>query len=328
LYINEKIIGGMMGLDKKYRPTKLEEVVGQKSVVNTLKTKSKVNEIPHAMIFHGPSGVGKTTLARIVASLLDAPDVLEVDGASYTGVDDMRDIANYLKYPSLQGNKRKFLILDEAHMLSKNAWNSWLKMIEEPPEHVYFAFCTTEYSRVLDTIKTRCTSFKLNPIKDAEVKQTIKTIVQKENIKIEERFIDKVVTESRGSLRQAIVYLEQIKDAPVEEIDNILNTAIERDEVTMLCRYVVDEITNLDYKLFVQKINTVSHIDPESLKILIVGYMTQCIFKNEKASLYDAEWMAFMLDCMLQTDSRTMGGVISGLLKIYFDKWARKYAKK
>ena len=317
-----------MGLDKKYRPKVLDNVIGQNSVVKTLKTKFNNNTLPHAMIFHGPSGVGKTTLARVVASLLDAPDVLEIDGASYTGVDDMRDIANYLKYPSLQGNKRKFLILDEAHMLSKNAWNSWLKMIEEPPEHVYFAFCTTEYGRVIETIKTRCTVFKLNPIKASEIEACIKNIILTEGINLEERFISKIVTESKGSLRQAIVLLEQIMDVPVEEIDNVLNTAIERDEVTMLCRYIVDDVTNLDYKLFVQNINTVSHIDPESLRALIIGYMTQCIFKTEKATLYNAEWMYFMLNCMLETDPRTMGGVISGLLKIYFDKIKRILSKK
>src|SRR3989304_1453147 len=147
-----------MTLHTKYRPKHFEEVIGQIEIVKSLQNLIETGKMPKSFLFTGPSGTGKTTLARIIANKLgcDIQNIIEVDAATNTGVEDMRVLCEGLRYPAFGLTTVKVAIVDECQEISKSSWSSLLKIIEEPPSHLYFVFCTTEPSKVLDTIKTRC----------------------------------------------------------------------------------------------------------------------------------------------------------------------------
>jgi len=262
-------------LDKKYRPTELHQVIGQNETVNVLKDLYKDNKLPHSIIFAGPTGTGKTTLARIIAKLVDCEDILEIDGSTFTGKDDMTDIAVSLKFKSIIGNGKKLLILDEAHGLSTKAWNSWLKLVEEPPEHLYFVFCTTEFHKIIATIKNRCHTFKLKELTNYEMEVILKNVIEKENITLPKHSLSLLIKESYGCPRQALVYLSQVRKCiDFDAVASIIG-ATENSIGTMeLCRFLVGGGTEKQLSEMLIKIKDMS---PYSIKVNLSGYFISCV---------------------------------------------------
>jgi len=216
----------------KWRPTQLDEVVGQKSIVETLKQASINNDFAHAYILTGNHGCGKTSSARILASLMQCEnvvsgracgtckacktihagvclDVREMDGAANRGIDNAKALIEAAQW-SPQEFKKKIYILDEVHQLSKEAISALLKIMEEPPSYLVFILCTTEPNKILPTILSRCQRFNFSKISSKEIAQRLIFISKNENINIEEAAIDVISKMSRGSMRDAIGYLEQI----------------------------------------------------------------------------------------------------------------------
>ena len=175
---------------RKYRPASLEELVGQPDAVKLIQQQVKNNNLSHAYLFSGPRGVGKTSLARIIATTLGCDpvfDITEIDAASHNKVDDIRDLNDSINFiASSPGNKRVF-ILDEVHMLSNAASNAFLKTLEEPPAHVIFILATTEPDRVLETIKSRTTQIAFKRIRNEEIVETLTKIAKSEKIKFAKR---------------------------------------------------------------------------------------------------------------------------------------------
>jgi len=175
-----------MTLYNRYRPKSFEDIVGNESAINSLsKAISKKNH-SHAYMLTGPSGCGKTTVARIMAkTILGAGDmsINEINASSDRGIDTARDIIQQMRYNPSDGNVTVF-ILDEAHKLTNNFMNALLKAIEEPPEFVYFFICTTEPSKIITTIKNRCTEIKFKSLKIDELKEVIKRVCKLENVKL------------------------------------------------------------------------------------------------------------------------------------------------
>ena len=219
-------------LSLKYRPKVFEDLIGQEVVAETIINSIKSKKIPNAYLFTGIRGVGKTTIARIIAKSLNCSngldklcrddlcenckaisnsnhiDVLEMDAASKTGVDDVRDLIEFSRYGPTTANYKIFII-DEVHMLSKQAFNALLKTLEEPPEYLKFIFATTEIKKIPITVVSRCQRFDLPRIKSAELFEFIKKIKEKENGKVSDEAIKLIVKISEGSVRDALSLLDR-----------------------------------------------------------------------------------------------------------------------
>ena len=217
---------------RKWRPQTFEDVVGQDHVVTTLKNAIARNRIAHAYLFVGPRGTGKTSTARIFAKALnctDGPkvdfsltdpavqsiaegthlDVIEIDGASNNGVDQVRDLRDTARYSPAQG-KYKIYIIDEVHMLSTAAFNALLKTLEEPPPHVKFVFATTEVQKVLPTILSRCQRFDLKPIPTPLIVERLAKIAKAEKIKISDEALASIARMADGGMRDAQSIFDQM----------------------------------------------------------------------------------------------------------------------
>ena len=223
-------------LARKYRPRSFSELVGQESILNTISNSIESNRISQAYLFTGIRGVGKTTIARVLARTLNYtldnikyspsinleniglnceaimesrhPDVFEMDAASNTGIDNVREIINFAQTRPTMA-KYKIFIIDEVHMLSRQAFNGLLKILEEPPEHVIFIFATTEIEKIPVTILSRCQKFNLQRIDSEIMIKYVFDIAQKEKVEINEKSVQIICTASEGSMRDALSILDQ-----------------------------------------------------------------------------------------------------------------------
>src|SRR5437773_406488 len=226
---------------RKYRPQRFSDVVGQEHVTQTLSHAIEQKRIAHAYLFCGPRGTGKTTIARIFAKCLNctggpkvdfddadprcqeitegrALDVLEIDGASNNGVEQVRELRETCKYAPAS-MKFKIYIIDEVHMLSTAAFNALLKTLEEPPEHVKFMFATTDPEKVLPTILSRCQRYDLRRIPVKLIAEHLAAIAKKENVKIDAAALHAIARGAEGAMRDAESTLDQLISFCGEKIE-------------------------------------------------------------------------------------------------------------
>ena len=221
-----------MNLPVKYRPRRFSDVVNQEHVVRTLQNALRLGRIFRAYLFAGPRGVGKTTVARILAMALNcergpAPepcgecescrriasgtslDVVEIDGASNRGIDEIRNLKEQIRYPPAQ-SRFKVYIIDEVHMLTTEAFNALLKVLEEPPEYLVFMFATTDPHRIPKTVLSRVQRFDLRPLTPQDIAGRLREVAEAEGIDVEEEALLEIARRSEGSMRDALVMLEQL----------------------------------------------------------------------------------------------------------------------
>ena len=220
----------------KYRPKSFEEVVGQDAVTNTLENAINKGKLGQALLFSGPRGVGKTTCARILAKKINLNqenntdysfNIFELDAASNNGVEHMRNLNEKVRVPPRIGNY-KIYIIDEAHMLSKDAFNAFLKTLEEPPEHVVFILATTEKSKILPTVLSRCQIFDFKRISVIDIKKRLESVVLAQKIKYDDEALFLIAECSDGSLRDGLQILDRMinfcdEDINIDKVSKNLN---------------------------------------------------------------------------------------------------------
>jgi len=265
----------------KWRPQDFAQVVGQEHVVTTLKNAILKNRLVHAYLFAGPRGVGKTSIARIFAKALNCVngptltpcqkcsscqeitqgrslDVLEIDGASNRGIDEIRQLRENVKFAPSQG-RYKIYIIDEVHMLTPEAFNALLKTLEEPPEFVKFIFATTHPHKIIPTILSRCQRFDFSRITNLKIVEQLEKIIAQEKIDIDKEILFSIAQAADGSLRDAESILDQLVSFSAGKISksdiNALLGIIEQEQLFALSQSIIQKDADAALKLFNQMID-------------------------------------------------------------------------
>lgn len=249
-----------LALYRKYRSKNFDELVGQEAIKQTLENSLKIQKISHAYLFSGPRGTGKTSVARLFAKALNCekgngeicnecsncrainegshPDVIEIDAASNSGVDEVRELIEKVKYAPIQG-KYKVYIIDEVHMMTNSAFNALLKTLEEPPSYVVFILCTTEPYKLLPTILSRCQRYEFKKITDAELKKLITHVLKEEGVSATNDSINLIVELANGGARDSLSLLDQVisyagSNIEEEDVIKMFGLVSSQDKIRLL----------------------------------------------------------------------------------------------
>ena len=255
--MNEYVISAL-----KYRPTDFNEVIGQSSITQTLTNAINLNQLPQALLFCGPRGVGKTSCARILARKINNQEkeddikfnVFELDAASNNSVDDIRNLNEQVRIPPQVG-KYKIYIIDEAHMLSTSAFNAFLKTLEEPPKHAIFILATTEKNKIIPTILSRCQIYDFKSISSGDIALHLKNISLKNNIKFEDQALNIISETAEGAMRDALSLYDRLVNLTNANLTTLLvseNLSILNHEIyiqlteKLLNNNIADILINID----------------------------------------------------------------------------------
>ncbi len=304
-------------LHVKYRPSTLEQVVGQDHIIGGLT--SQLNDKAQVFLFEGPSGTGKTTLARICASMLDC-EVIEVDAASNTGVDDMREVASKGNFVSLDG-KGKFFIIDECHRLSRQAVESLLKTIEEPPTNVYWAFCTTEPTKILKTMRTRCVTHTLNSVPWRRLMGMLADVAKAEGIEVIEDIIDVCAETADGSPRQALVNLTSVMHTKTaDEARTALSRTSSAKEAYDLAKMLIDQ--SFRFGAAMEVLKEIKDTPAESIRQVVRAYATTVVLNSPENNWARGVLMAFEA---VAVEQNQISDIVCRVITL--DKWRRPSGK-
>jgi len=258
-----------MELYKKHRPTMLSEIIGQETAVKVLKSAFTNNQVPHAILFTGPSGCGKTTLARIVKTELKCSKHDFIEDAPRK-VEDVRLIKARINQAPMRGKYRIWLI-DECHKLTSDAQDEFLKMLEDTPSHVYFLLTTTDPQKIKTTVKNRCTHIVVNALRDKDLSELIKTISREEKIKITDSVIEKIIDNSDGSARKALVFLDAIINLKSErDMLNAIVTATAEQQAFAIVQALLYK-PNTTWQQMTKILKETEGEEPEQIRWLVLS---------------------------------------------------------
>lgn len=318
---------------RKYRPKDFNEVVGQESIATTLSHAIESNQLAQALLFCGPRGVGKTTCARILARKINEKDgttsedgfafnIFELDAASNNSVDDIRNLIDQVRFPPQIGNFKVYII-DEVHMLSNQAFNAFLKTLEEPPAHAIFILATTEKHKIIPTILSRCQIYDFKRIQIEDIKKHLEKIAAKENVTYEDDALHLIAQKADGALRDALSIFDRLVTfgegnltlKGVAETLNILDyesyftltdSFLKNDIPSALKKYNEIEQKGFDGQLFISGLG--GHLrdllvaqNEQTIELLDVGKSTKAKYKDQ-ATLCSPKFLINGIEICNQTD--------------------------
>lgn len=284
-----------MSLYHKYRPTELSQVRGNEELVHSLERMLAVpKKFPHAILMHGETGCGKTTIGRIISDVLGCvgDDYTEINSSDFRGIDTVRELIRSSQYAPTRG-KCKVYLIDECHKMTNDAQNAMLKILEDTPSHIYFILCTTEVNKLISAIRGRCQEFQVKVLSDEDMKGLLRFIVKSEKEKLNTEIYEQIVQDSMGHPRNAINVLEKVLAAdPAQRLAVAKKTADTQSQAIELARILTKPRPNW---------NTVNKIlkglkdqEPEGIRRVVLGY-AQAILLNK----YD-EQCGLVLECFME----------------------------
>jgi len=281
-----------MNLYNKYRPISFDEVVGNEDVIDYLsEIVLKGKEVPNAFLLHGPTGCGKTTVARIISNLLGCidEDLTEIDNATFRGIDTVRQMNRNSRFNTTGGGPRVFLI-DEIHKMTSDAQNAMLKLLEDPPRSTYFILCTTEPNKLLPTIRGRCISLQMKVLNDTEMTKVLKRIIKKEKVKVKRKVLEQIIRDSFGHARNAIQVLDKIiKLSPGKQLKAAKQAAEEQSLSIELCRALANGVA---WSKVRELLKGLKDQEAESIRRHVLGYAQSMLLgsENDQAALIIEEF--------------------------------------
>ena len=310
-------------LYEKYRPSDLDEVFGCKEALGPMKAilKRERKDIPHAFLFHGPAGCGKTTLGRILARNLgcEGTDFQEINSSNFRGIDSIRELIKASQYRPNKSPCRVWLI-DEVHGWSKDAMDASLKLLEDTPKHVYFILCTTDIKKLSTALKSRCTQFEVKPFDSEKLVKLMRAIMEQEGKEIAEEVLEHIALEACGSARAALVVLDAIMDLkPEEQMKAATFNMVTENEALVICKALCKK-QKPSWKEMAELLIPIKG-EPETIRRSILGYFSG--FMLNFGDPAKAAWArssgltsldgAFILECFAKNyyDSGKAGLILS-----------------
>lgn len=273
-----------MELYKEVRPKELSQVKGNADVIATLeKYLEKPEKFPHTILLHGPTGCGKTTIARIISDKLGCKDseFVEINSANFRGIDTIRDISTNCQFKPIYGKVRVYLI-DECHKLTNDAQNAALKLFEDTPNHVYFILCTTIPDKLIPEIKGRCQTFQVKTLNDTELMPLLRKTVRELGESVPKEVYDAIIKSSKGHPRNALQILENVLQAPIEKRLELAKIVFNEEvESIELSRALLKGGNNWKEVRYI--LNRLKDQDVEGIRRAVLGYCSAILLNDDNA---------------------------------------------
>lgn len=280
-------------LYQKHRPAKFEDLHGNEDVLKVLSEMLKNPKTsPHSFLLHGPTGCGKTTIGRIIASSLGAKgmDIREIDSADFRGIDTVREIRKQCQYHPME-SKCQAWIIDECQKMTSDAQSALLKILEDTPSHVYFILCTTDPQKLLGTIKGRCSQFQVSVLKEKEMQHLLRKVVREEGASIKKEVYEQIIQDSMGHPRNALMILDQVLRVDADsQLEIAKKTAMQTTQAIDLCRALMSRTS---WKAVASILEGLRDQEAEGIRRVVLGYCQSILLKgeNDQAALIMDEFI-------------------------------------